>query len=222
MSQHSATRTPRILRHPMPTAVHRIEVRPRGSAPDPRGDAVFREAAALGLSRPPTRVETAAVYLIEGGLAEEQIHRLADELFADPLTETATIGAAPVIESLAVLFVGSGHGADCREEPGVRILEARILRHPMPTAVHRIEVRSRGSAPDPRGDAAFREAAALGLSRPPTRTNVNAMNGGRSLRSDHWAPAQTRRMNSPGRTGASVGRRPYGALKIVRPLRPGG
>ena len=79
----------------MPTAVHRIEVRPRGSAPDPRGDAVFREAAALGLSRPPTRVETAAVYLIEGGLAEEQIHRLADELFADPLTETATIGAAP-------------------------------------------------------------------------------------------------------------------------------
>ena len=35
------------------------------------------------------------MYLIEGGLAEEQIRRLADELLADPLTETATIGAAP-------------------------------------------------------------------------------------------------------------------------------
>jgi len=79
----------------MPTAVHRIEVRPRESAPDPRGDAALREAAALGLSRPPTRIETAAVYLIEGGLAEEEIHRLAHELLADPLTETATIGAAP-------------------------------------------------------------------------------------------------------------------------------
>ena len=78
----------------MPTAVHRIEVRPRGSAPDPRGDAAFREAAALGLSRPPTRIQTAAVYLIEGGLDEEQIRRLADELLADPLTEIATIGAA--------------------------------------------------------------------------------------------------------------------------------
>ncbi len=31
-----------------------------------------------------------------------------------------------------------------------------------------------------------------------------------AVRSAHWAPAQTRRMNSPGRTGASVGPQPGG------------
>ncbi|MHC4966026.1 MAG: phosphoribosylformylglycinamidine synthase subunit PurS, partial [Planctomycetota bacterium] len=79
----------------MPTAVHRVEVRPKPGELDPRGVAACRDAEALGLPRTPSRIETAAVYLIEGRLGEEQIRQLADGLLADPVMETATIGAAP-------------------------------------------------------------------------------------------------------------------------------
>jgi phosphoribosylformylglycinamidine synthase len=79
----------------MPTAVHRVEVRPKPGELDPRGVAACRDAEALGLPRTPSRIETAAVYLIEGRLGEEQIRHLADGLLADPVMETATIGAAP-------------------------------------------------------------------------------------------------------------------------------
>ena len=79
----------------MPSAVHRIEVRPRPDQPDPRGAAACRDARSLGLVEPPERIEAAAVYLIQGDLSEEQLRRLADELLAEPVTEVATIGAAP-------------------------------------------------------------------------------------------------------------------------------
>ncbi len=81
--------------------VHRVEVRPRPGQPDPLGDAACREAATLGLSRPPRRIDAAAVYLIEGELGEPAVRRLAEELLADPLTETVTLGAAaPVADAL--------------------------------------------------------------------------------------------------------------------------
>ena len=79
----------------MPIAVHRVEVRPKPGELDPRGVAACRDAGALGLPRTPSRIETAAVYLIQGHLSEEQIRQLADSLLADPVMETATIGAAP-------------------------------------------------------------------------------------------------------------------------------
>ena len=76
----------------MPT-IHRIEVRPRPGHPDPRGSAACREAAGLGLARPPDRIDAAMVYLIQGDLDDGQLRRLADELLADPVTEEATMGS---------------------------------------------------------------------------------------------------------------------------------
>lgn len=79
----------------MPSSVHRIEVRPQPGHPDPRGASACRDAASLGFSNPPSRIDTAAVYLIHGDLSEQHVRQLAEELLADPVLETATIGAAP-------------------------------------------------------------------------------------------------------------------------------
>jgi phosphoribosylformylglycinamidine synthase len=79
----------------MQTAVHRIEVRPRTGELDPRGEAAQRNAQTLGLTRAPRRIDTAAVYLMQGELTDEQLTVLAETLLADPVMETATIGAVP-------------------------------------------------------------------------------------------------------------------------------
>ncbi len=77
----------------MPSAVHRIEVRPRPGESDPRGAAACRDAQTLGLPRGPSRIDSAAVYLIEGELTPQQVRQLADDLLADPVTEVAAVGA---------------------------------------------------------------------------------------------------------------------------------
>jgi phosphoribosylformylglycinamidine synthase len=79
----------------MTIAVHRIEVRPRSGAPDPRSDAAGREARSAGVRPAPDRVECTSVFLIEGDLADADVRRVAAELLADPVTEEATIGASP-------------------------------------------------------------------------------------------------------------------------------
>jgi phosphoribosylformylglycinamidine synthase subunit PurSL len=78
----------------MPTPIHRIEVRPRPQAGDPRGEAARRDAASLGLTAVPERIDTASVFLIEGDLAERELERIARELLADPVTEESIIGAS--------------------------------------------------------------------------------------------------------------------------------
>lgn len=75
------------------TAVHRVEVRAKPGQRDPRGEAVRRQAEALGLPRP-TRAEHAAVYLIEGAVDAALVGRIAGELLADPVTQSATVVAA--------------------------------------------------------------------------------------------------------------------------------
>jgi phosphoribosylformylglycinamidine synthase subunit PurSL len=75
--------------------VHRIEVRPKPGSPDPRGAAALREAQSLAIDQPPTQIEAANIYLLEGDLDRDQVEQLANELLADSVTETATIGAAP-------------------------------------------------------------------------------------------------------------------------------
>ncbi len=85
----------------MPDAIHRIEVRPRPGELDPRGAAACRDAETLGLAQPPSRIDAAAIYLIQGELGDEQVRRLAEELLAEPVTESATIGArAPAADAL--------------------------------------------------------------------------------------------------------------------------
>ena len=75
--------------------VHRIEVRSRSGAPDPRGAAACRDAQAAGVSPPPERIDYASVYLIDGALETAQLERVAVELLANPVTEEAIIGVAP-------------------------------------------------------------------------------------------------------------------------------
>jgi phosphoribosylformylglycinamidine synthase II len=75
-------------------SVHRIEVRPRAGASDPKGEAARREAESAGAPAALRRVDFAAVYLIEAELDEGQVRRIADELLADPVTEEANIGSA--------------------------------------------------------------------------------------------------------------------------------
>ena len=84
----------------MPTAVHRVEVRPRTGEPDPRGEAARRDAQGLGLAAAPTRIDTAEVYLIQGELTDEQLAMLAETLLADPVMEQVTIGAAPATRAM--------------------------------------------------------------------------------------------------------------------------
>ncbi len=77
-----------------PTVIHRVEVRPRRGHHDPRGQAVQRAIESLGLARQPRKVEHAAVYLIEGGLSGQEMDRVANELLADCVTQTAEIHAS--------------------------------------------------------------------------------------------------------------------------------
>jgi phosphoribosylformylglycinamidine synthase II len=72
-------------------SVARIEVRPRPGTPDPQAQAVLAQArAVLGEV---SDAATARVYLIEAPLTGEQIDRVARELLADPIGQTAVIGA---------------------------------------------------------------------------------------------------------------------------------
>ncbi len=71
--------------------IHRVEVRPRRGQVDSRGASVARSIEALGLERKPKRVDHALVYLIEGELTNEELHRIADELLAHPVTQVAEV-----------------------------------------------------------------------------------------------------------------------------------
>jgi len=76
-------------------AVHRIEVRPRSDHADPRSGAALAEASSSGVQPSPDRIDAAQIYLIEGAISASDVQRLIDQLFADPVTETAHVGAQP-------------------------------------------------------------------------------------------------------------------------------
>lgn len=75
------------------TAVHRVEVRSKAVQSDPRGQAVVRQARALGLHAP-SSAEHASVYLLEGTLDSGLLKRIAQELLADPVTQEAVVTPA--------------------------------------------------------------------------------------------------------------------------------
>jgi phosphoribosylformylglycinamidine synthase len=83
-------------------SVHRIEVRPRQGLPDPQGAALARQCQAAGLAKPPSRIDVASVYLIEGSLDDTAVRRIADELLTDPVTQQATLGAGPPVATALV------------------------------------------------------------------------------------------------------------------------
>ena len=100
---------------PAATVIHRIEVRQRRGHHDPRGASVERAIASLGLARAPKRVEHAAVYLLQGELTAAEVDRIANELLADCVTQSAEIHA-------------STRAARPSTAPGVSVVEV----HPLP------------------------------------------------------------------------------------------
>ncbi len=98
---------------PMPTqsppasapapAVHRIEVAAKPGAPDPRADAVARDAAAIGLK--PRSVRSARLYLVRAALDRAALDRVRDALLVNPVIEDSLVGAAPLAEGAALIEV---------------------------------------------------------------------------------------------------------------------
>ncbi len=74
------------------TRVHRVEVRPRAAAGDPRADDLAARARNAGLA--PASVRSARVYLIEGPLDDEQVARVVSALLVNPVTEEGFVGAS--------------------------------------------------------------------------------------------------------------------------------
>lgn len=82
------------------TTMHRIEVRSRSDA---RARALERDAKALGF--PLTSAVTASIYLIEATLSTDQVVLICDRLLADPVIESAHVGATPIPQGGRVIEV---------------------------------------------------------------------------------------------------------------------
>ncbi len=86
-----------------PVRVSRVEVRPRAGEPDPVAAAALADARQHFGSV--TAVRSARVYLIEGPLSDAAVERIAQELLADPVSQTATVGVAPAGDGVALVEV---------------------------------------------------------------------------------------------------------------------
>ncbi len=73
--------------------IHRIEVAPREEVDDARGRAALAQASAAGLSRLPSRIQCARVYLLEGELNESELETVRQDLLGNPVTEDARSGS---------------------------------------------------------------------------------------------------------------------------------
>ncbi|MCH8823657.1 MAG: phosphoribosylformylglycinamidine synthase subunit PurL [Planctomycetes bacterium] len=81
--------------------VFRVEVRPKAGQADPIGEAARQRAMSLDLPSKPTKIDSAAIYLIQGNIDQQQLEMLADQLLADVVIDSATFGSAELIgESL--------------------------------------------------------------------------------------------------------------------------
>ncbi len=83
--------------------VHRFEVRTLAGQADPLADRA-RSQADDNLPGC-TAIAAAKVFLIEAPLTDEQARRVADELLADPVSQSATLGSAPIVDGARLLEV---------------------------------------------------------------------------------------------------------------------
>ncbi|MAE63050.1 MAG: phosphoribosylformylglycinamidine synthase [Phycisphaeraceae bacterium] len=75
----------------MPTPVHRIEVWPHAGDDDPVAASVLLDARRFCGAQ--TDLRSARIYLIEASLPPDDLDRVASELLADPVNQTARLGA---------------------------------------------------------------------------------------------------------------------------------
>ena len=118
----------------MTTTVHRIEIHRRPEFGDPAADALRREFEGLPPGLLPRSVDCAAVYLIEGAFSDRALSMIAEELLADPVTQSPVIGAAAAGADEVVIEV--------HPLPGVMDPAAASIA----TAIHAMLGESEGSA----------------------------------------------------------------------------
>ncbi|MCB9843181.1 MAG: phosphoribosylformylglycinamidine synthase subunit PurS [Phycisphaeraceae bacterium] len=142
----------------------RIEVRPHERAGDPRGDALRKQAASIGVRA--GAVRSALVYLIEGMLSDADVERVRARLLTNSVLETSVVGASsaaagertievhplpgvmdPVAETVRATILELT-GAECRVSTGKRFdvagisekqaaeIASRFLANPVIEAVH--------------------------------------------------------------------------------------
>ncbi len=142
--------------------VHRVEVRPLPAAGDPRADDLAGHARRAGLQ--PQSVRSARIYLVESAMDAQDLDRVVSALLANPVTETATIGAGDADGALVEIHPLPGvmdppaqtvrdaieelTGLDCRVSTGWRYdlrgvstpdaaaLARKVLANPVVTGVH--------------------------------------------------------------------------------------
>jgi phosphoribosylformylglycinamidine synthase len=77
-------------------SLFRIEVSVKSGLPDPRGEALKADIRDLGIATV-SRVSVSNIYLLEGGLSQEEVAIICRELLADPLVEEYSVGDAPLL-----------------------------------------------------------------------------------------------------------------------------
>ncbi len=93
-------------------AVYRIEIHPQNPADDPAGTAVLAEIRQLGIAEV-HGVQTARIFLLQGSpeiLTHAQVHKIASQLLADPVTERVVVGHETA---------GAGRLVEVHLKPGV-------------------------------------------------------------------------------------------------------
>ena len=95
------------------TTLHRVEIRPRHPRFDPIAAWVVREAQHRDL--PIESACVSKVYLIEASLDATDINRVGENILADPITQTLTVGCTQLPESVA----GQVTTVEVHYKPGV-------------------------------------------------------------------------------------------------------
>lgn len=99
MTAAETTTTPAL---PAPR-VHRFEVRTHAGQADPIADRARSQASdkLTGCSA----IAAAKIFLIEAPLTDEQARQVADELLADPVSQSATVGSVSVVDGARLIEV---------------------------------------------------------------------------------------------------------------------
>jgi phosphoribosylformylglycinamidine synthase len=90
----------------------RVEVSVKSALPDPRGEALRADIRDLGIATV-SRVRVSNIYMLEGGLSQEELNTICRELLTDPVVEEYSIGDGS-------LFAITGtHAVEVAYNPGV-------------------------------------------------------------------------------------------------------
>lgn len=84
----------------------------KSGLPDPRGEALKADIRDLGIATV-SRVSVSNIYLLEGGLSQEEVAIICRELLADPLVEEYSVGDVPL------LAIADAQAVEVAYNPGV-------------------------------------------------------------------------------------------------------